>query len=167
MEQENFMNPMEENKLPTSLNVLTILTFIGSGIGLIFSFLGYVNADKNLSEMEKTINNPEMMAKIPDMMKSMFSPEAVELTRQQVLYKFPLLIIGLIGIALCVVGALQMRQRKMQGYYLWLIGEIFPMIGFIIFIGFAAFKGFFAILMICILLLFVILYTMQRKHLTN
>lgn len=167
MEQENFNQTMEVKKLPTGLNVLTILTFIGSAIGLIFSITGYLNAQKNLTEMEKLMNDSEKMAQIPDFMKSMFSPEAVELIRLQVVYKTPLLILGLIGIVLCVMGALQMRKLKMQGYFLWLIGEILPVIGFIIFIGVGSFKGFMGILMICILVLFILLYTLQRKHLKN
>ena len=55
MEQENFMNPMEENKLPTSLNVLTILTFIGSAIGLIFSCYNFFAADKQVANMEDAL----------------------------------------------------------------------------------------------------------------
>ena len=63
---------------------------------------------------------------------------------------------------------MQMRKLKQQGYYLWLIGEILPVIGSVLFLGAAAFAGGFMVYIIYgILVLFIILYTMQRKYLIN
>jgi hypothetical protein len=64
------------------------------------------------------------------------------------------------------MGALQMRKRKMQGYYMWLIGEILPFIGVALFISFKVFSGF-ALIAVMFPVVFIILYTVQRKHLTK
>ncbi len=165
MEQENFMNPTEENKLPRSLNVLTILTFIGSAIGLFSSVSTFFSGQENIAKMEEAYN--KMDSNTPQFVKDMVSPEKIDLMKVMEANKYPMLIFGLLGIVLCLMGALQMRKRKMQGYYLWLIGEIFPVIATGIFVGFGIFSGFMGICMLAILLLFVILYTLQRKHLTN
>ena len=164
MEQENFMNPMEENKLPSALNVLTILTFIGSGIGLISSCYNFFAADKQVANMEDALTK---MDKAPEFMKNMINQETLEMTKTMAANKFPILIFGLVGIILCVMGALQMRKLKMQGYYLWLIGEILPVIASVIFIGVGIFKGIAGIFLVIFLLVFIILYTVQRKHLKD
>ena len=79
--------------------------------------------------------------------------------------KIPLFIFGLVGVLLWVYGALQMRKLKKEGYTLWLIGEILPWIGTIIFLP-VFFKTIFAYFMI-FPVLFIILYTIQRKHLVK
>ncbi|MBS4042476.1 MAG: sulfite exporter TauE/SafE family protein [Chitinophagaceae bacterium] len=165
MEQEHTMNPMEENKLPTTLNVLTILTFIGCAIGLITSVSTFFSGEKNIAKMEEAYN--KMDPNTPQFVKDMVSPEKIELMKLMEANKYPMLIFGLLGVALCLMGALQMRKRKMQGYYLWLIGEILPFITAGIFVGFGMYSGFMGIFGIVVLIIMVLLYTMQRKHLTN
>ena len=165
MEQENFMNPMEENKLPTSLNVLTILTFIGSAIGLYSSLSSFFGGEKNIARMEEAYN--KMDANTPQFVKDMVSPEKIDLMKVMEANKYPMLIFGLVGLVLCIMGALQMRKLKMQGYYLWLIGEILPIIASVIFIGVGIFKGIVGIFLVIFLLVFIILYTVQRKHLKH
>ena len=57
-----------------------------------------------------------------------------------------------------------MRKLQKNGYYMWLIGELLPIVGTLIFIGIGFFTGttgFFLIFP----LLFIILYTTQLKHL--
>lgn len=168
MEQEDdFNQAMEEKKLPTTLNVLTILTFIGSAIGLISSVYQFFGgAEKGVIKIETALSNPNFNS-MPDFVKNMMSPEALELAKAQVANKFPMLLFGLISVVLCVMGAMQMRKLKMQGYYLWLVGEILPVIAVLIFIGTGMFSGLMGYFMIGILLLFILLYTMQRKHLKD
>ena len=80
--------------------------------------------------------------------------------------RIPLLIVGLIGTALCIYGALEMRKQKMQGYYMWLLGEVLPWVGVILFTGTILFKTFIVWFLI-LPIVFIILYTLQRKHLTK
>ena len=147
-----------------SLKTLTVLTFIGSAIGFCGGIWQFIHAEKGVADMEAAMNNPDL----PDFAKKMMTPEALEAAKLQAANKLPLLIIGLLGVILCTVGAMQMRKLKQQGYYLWLIGEILPVIGSVLFLGAAAFSGGFMVYIIYgILVLFIILYTLQRKYLIN
>ena len=162
----NFSMPDDKPKIPSGLNTLTILTFVGSAIGFLFTVYNFFNAKSGVQKMEDAINSPDF-EKMPAFAKKMMSPEALELARKGAENVIPLTLIGLVGIALCVAGALQMRKLKAQGYVLYLIGEILPVISSLIFLGVAAFTGFAGILTICITVLFIILYTAQRKYLIN
>lgn len=162
----SFSMPVEKPKLPSGLNVLTILTFIGCGIGFLSMAYNFVNAKSGLEKMEAAINSPDF-DKMPEFAKKMMSPEALEMARKSYENRIPLTLIALVGIVLCLVGALQMRKLKAQGYMLYVIGEILPLIGYLIFVGVASLTGFMGIISVCIVLLFVILYTAQRKYLVN
>ncbi|WP_290792519.1 hypothetical protein [Flavihumibacter sp. UBA7668] len=160
----NVLNPFEEEKkkLPTMLNVLTILTFIGSAIMLISIpiskfFIGFAKkamedpatmermSDKEIAEMEKGV-------RVFDLMEANATP---------------IWIVTILGAALCVYGAIQMRKLKKDGYFIYLVGEILPIIGFAIILGFSNYftttSSYFSNLGIP--LLFIILYTTQLKHL--
>jgi hypothetical protein len=163
---QNMGMPGDKPAIPSGLNILTILTFIGSGIGLLSSLYNMLNAKKGLDQMEEAINSPNYET-MPAFAKKFLSPEALEIARKSYENRVPITLIGLIGLALCVYGAMQMRKRKMQGYYLYLIGEIIPLIAMLVFIGTGALTGFTGIIVICFTILFVLLYTAQRKHLTN
>ena len=156
----------ETPKLPSGLNTLTILTFIGCGVGFLFTVYNFFNAKSGLEKMEAAINSPDF-EKMPEFAKKMMSPEALEMTRKSYENRIPLTLIALIGIVLCLVGAMQMRKLKAQGYMLYVIGEVLPLVGSAIFLGAAFLTGFGGIITICFVLLFVILYTMQRKYLVN
>jgi hypothetical protein len=163
---QNMGMPDDKPSLPSGLNVLTILTFIGSGLGLLSSLYNFANAKSGLDKMEEAINSPNYES-MPAFAKKFLSPEALETARKSYENRVPLTLIAVIGIALCVYGAMQMRKKKMQGYYLYLIGEIIPLVSTIVFIGMGALTGFMGIIIVCITLLFILLYTVQRKHLTN
>jgi hypothetical protein len=96
MEQENFMNSVEENKLPSTLNVLTILTFIGCAFGLISSIWEFIGVDKRVVELEAMMNDANKMAQMPAIMKGMFSQEMLDLAKLQAANKIPMIIIGII-----------------------------------------------------------------------
>lgn len=153
----------ETKKLPGNLNALTILTFIGCGFAFLIGIWQFINAEKGVTDMEKAMANPDL----PDFAKRMMTPEALENARLMAANKLPMLLLGLIGVGLCLFGAMQMRKLKLQGYYLWLIGEILPVIGTLIFIGTGAFKGWAAAVGYVFFFVFIILYTMQRKYLIN
>jgi hypothetical protein len=156
----------EENNMEVeygSLKTLTVLTFIGSALGYIFSIWGYLKADKNVTDMETAMNQPNL----PDFAKKFLTPEALENARLMAANKLPLLLCNLIATTLCLVGAIQMRKLKQQGYYLWLIGEIFPLIVIAVFVNVASLYSGFAIMTPIFILVFIILYTTQRKYLIN
>ena len=162
----SFSIPTEKPKIPSGLNVLTILTFVGCGLGFLSTIWNFTNAKSGLDKMEAAINSPDY-ENMPALAKKFMSPEALEIARKSYENRIPLTLIGLIGIVLCVYGALQMRKLKMQGYYLWLAGEILPFISSVIFLGIASMSGVMGIIFIGITLLFVLLYSAQRKYLVN
>jgi hypothetical protein len=147
-------------KLSTGLNVLTILTFIGCAYELYNSVNGFFSGKKALAEMEKA---QEKLADAPAWARKFAGPEMMEMMQKGVENKVPILIIGLVSIALCVYGAMEMRKLKKQGYTLWLIGEVLPYVGTAIFVP--AFFGTFLAFFMIIPIIFIILYTVQRKNL--
>ncbi len=153
-------------KLPTGLNVLTILTFIGCAIQLIGSVYGYMTAQKNYEGMDDVIakmNSDSMPAWAKSMMGD---PEHFkELITKSYENRIPLVLLSLVAVALCFYGALQMRKLKKQGYLLYVIGEVLPFLTQALFIGVFVLSGFAMIFGVCIALLFIILYTVQRKKL--
>ena len=165
-EAGSFSPVIETKPLPSGLNVLTILTFIGSAIGLLGTLYNFTNAKKGLDQMEAAINSPEY-ENMPALAKKFMSPEALEVARKSYENRIPLTLVGLVGIALCVYGAVQMRKRRMQGYYLWLTGELLPLLVSVILIGMGALSGITGGIIILFTVVFVLLYTLQRKHLTN
>ncbi len=149
--------------LPGSLNTLTILTFIGCGISLLSVIWGFVGARESYNKIEQ-MQGSDAMEKMPGFLKNMMGPDALELARKSLENRVPMLIIGLVSVALCLYGAIQMRKLQKQGFYLWLTGEVLPIIGTIIFIGFGIFSGF-AMIGLLIPVLFIILYATQLKYL--
>lgn len=152
-------------KLPGSINVLTILTFIGSGIGFIGSLYAYFTADTTLKTMQETINSHKL-DDAPAMLKNMMGPDVLPMYQKMADNKLPILIINLLGIALCVYGAMQMRKLKKQGFPLYVVGELLPFVASIGFIGVMAFKGF-GLLSLIVPIVFILLYAVNRKHLLN
>jgi len=148
------------------LKVLTILTFIGSGIAILSGIYQYISAEKNLAAMQQMANSPDF-DKMPEFAKKFYSPEAIELVRLSAVNKLPLLVVTLIGALLCIIGAIDMRKLKMQGYYTWIIGEIFPVIASIILLGKASITGWGSYFGYGFLALFIILYSSQIKYLTK
>jgi len=162
-EHLNFATDQQKNKLPTGLNVLTILTFIGCAYELYSNVSNYIKGRKAIEEMEKA---QEQLATAPSWAKKMMGPDMMEFITKSFENRIPLLIVGLIGTALCIFGALEMRKQKMQGYYMWLLGEVLPWVGVILFTGTIVFKTFIVWFLI-LPIVFIILYTLQRKHLTK
>lgn len=153
---------------PLFLKVLCILTFIGSGYGLINSAVTYFNADKianmviqvktqmNEDLKRKNARNPEKVNffnKIMANASSMSSPENLRKTS----------IGNCITSLLCLLGALLMWNLRRVGFYIYTLGTLISIIlpfymfgsNFLTNIS-AGFLGFIGIL-------FVIFYAMNLK----
>ncbi|HRE64504.1 MAG TPA: hypothetical protein PKU77_11985 [Ferruginibacter sp.] len=160
--QDEFNAP----KLPSGLNVLTILTFIGCAIQLLGGVFQFMGAQKNYDEREKMLQQVNS-DQLPGWAKAMMPDPAVyeEMVTKSMENKIPIFILTLVATALCFYGALQMRKLKKQGYPMYVIGQVLPFLTSILFLGAFAFKGIGFAIGTGIVLLFILLYTMQRKHL--
>jgi hypothetical protein len=152
-------------KLPSMLNVLTILTYIGCAVGAISAIYSYftISASYKLIEGMNTNGlNSDNKA-----VQSIMS-QSMEMVKKQYDNRLMILLLGLVGMGLCFYGAMQMRNLKKQGYMLYVIGELIPILSFAIFIGFGSlFGGITMMFTVLISAVFIILYTTQRKELVN
>ena len=151
-------------KMPTGLNVLTILTFIGCAIFGLLTLLAPVINKFMLGVMDKAINSGQDIPskKLAEMEKGR---AAIELSNQNMI---PLMVIGMVGIILCFIGALWMRKFKKDGYWMYVAGEVAPVLGGLFIMGTGQYTGVMSVVFgVGIPLIFILLYTMQRKYLTK
>lgn len=143
-----------------TINVLTILTFIGCA----FQLIGVFAAKWLMSFAVKAANDPNLLeAMSPKERQQMQqAKEMVDLYNQ---YQIPLIAMSLVGMVLCFYGALQMRKLKKQGFYAYVVGEWLPIIGSAVLMGFAMqFNGFGSIVFSFVIpALFTTLYALQLK----
>jgi len=144
------------------IKVLTILTFIGCAYVGYNSFQGYFNSEKLLSDMEKGMMKMEDAGQGGMFMNAMKETYQAMKIRDE--NKTLFFIVEMLGIGLCLYGAIMMRQAKALGYYLWMTGEIVPILLTFILIGGPAFNIMFYFGMI-IPFAFIIMYTTQLKKL--
>lgn len=143
------------------LNILTILTFIGCGLGYIFSCWGYFS-----STAEKIAEAQEKRAQLPDNgFAAKMMDDSIRMAQVSYDNKTLLLITNLIFVTLCLIGALQMRKMKKSGYFIYVIGELAPVVLLVGLLG--GFTGFGLWVSVFFALLFVILYGTQLKYLES
>lgn len=155
----------EPRKLPEMLNVLTILTFIGSGLVILINFW-YFSAAKKFYDM--AMANQEHADQVPPFLRSLQGSDPVGVAQRTYDNRVPIVVLSMVACILCIIGAAQMRKLKKAGFYIYLIGEVLPIIGTFIFIGAVAFSGAFQVIgAFLFVTIFIILYATQLKHLRN
>ena len=160
------LNFSEEDKptLGTGLNVLTILTFVGSGIAILFSLAtpAILKFTKGFMEKAATSGQELTSKQVADMEKG---KQAMELALANMI---PLIIVGVLGAILCIVAAVMMRKLKKDGYWLYIAGELLPLITAFVLMGTKQFTGVFSVIYAFgIPALFIVLYTLQKKNLVK
>ena len=162
-QNNDYLNFPDEGKpkLPVGLNILTILTFIGWALGFFGGLWQFFSAEKSYREMEKM---RDKLDELPPMLKKMMGPDAFENARKAMENKVPVLLLTLVGVGLCLYGAIEMRKLKKQGFTIWAIGEFLPIFGMYFFLGSGMFNGF-ALFAYLFPILFLILYAVQKKNL--
>jgi hypothetical protein len=159
----DFLTDEEKGKkLPEMLNVLTILTFVGCGLTAISAVWAYSGAVKTYDDMQRLQSK---MEDAPAIAKSLMGPNVVEMARKSLENRLPIMLLGLVATALCLYGALQMRQKKKAGFTIYTIGELLPLVTSAIFVGLGLISGFSLGFAILFPLVFIILYATQLKHL--
>lgn len=163
--QNTDLFPEQRKELPGMLNVLTILTFIGCGLsylGALWGFYQSTNYERERAAMEELRDSAGDSGFAARMVE-----DSLEILQKSYENRYILLVSGLLFTTLCLIGAIQMRKLKKSGYVLYLIGEITPVIITGALIGFSLVGGLSTIFSAIFAVLFVILYSTQRKHLVN
>ena len=119
------ISPNSQAVRSTFLTVLCVLTFIGSGWGIIGSVRSYAGADTISSVANGAMQNAEdkmdEQGKTPNFVKQLFSSVAVGLTadniRKSAIFK-------LISCLLTLSGAIVMWNLKKAGFYIYILGII-------------------------------------------
>lgn len=152
----------ERKTLPSGLNILTILSFIGCAIQFLGSIWGFYSARTNYEQKDKMMEqlNSE---KAPGWAKSLMPDEETLIKSFE--NRLPILILGMVSVFLCFYGLLQMRKLKKQGYLLYVIGEILPFISMVLFIGTLSVTSLGVVISAAIAVLFIVMYTLYRKNL--
>jgi hypothetical protein len=148
------------DKLPSTLNVLTWLTFIANGLGFLSAFWSFARAQANYDAIAKA---QDSMDRAPDWVKKFAGPHPVETARAMLDNRLPVLIISLLACFLCFYGAFEMRKLKKMGFSLYILGDIVPF-AMGIFIGFDTFNTLTYWFALAFTILFVILYATQLKY---
>lgn len=162
------INEFDKPKLPTGLNVLTILTFIGCAIQLFGTVFGFATAKKNYEEKDKVLQQVSS-GDMPGWAKSMMPDPSKydEMVTKSFENRIPILILGLIAVGLCFYGALQMRKLKKEGFLIYVVGQVVPFISSFAFIGAMMFAGVGFMVGVSITVLFILLYFVHRKYLVH
>ncbi len=148
--------------LPQGLNILTILTIIWCSITGIFTilmpwFLKFMN-----KIMDKAAAGKDLSAKKLEEMEK--SRHAFDLLQANLI---PMLIIGLIGVVLCFVGAIMMRKYKKDGFWIYVVGQVLPFAAGLALLGMSQYTGVKSYIGAAIPFVFIFLYWQQRKYLTK
>jgi ABC-type spermidine/putrescine transport system permease subunit I len=166
MEQQDFLAEMDQNKLPSGLNTLTILTFIGSGFVILFSAITPWVIKLMKGFMEKAMTGDAAANLTPKQIEDMRKGnEMYDLILKNANITIPVTIVCAIA---SIVAAVMMRKRKKDGLTIYIAAEILPVVVSIILLGSAQFNGVMSYVFgLGLPLLFITLYVMQKKHLTK
>lgn len=158
----------EKKPLSTGLNVLTILTIVWCVISFGLIAMNFIGAKSSYEKKEESIARMQDPA-TPKFVRTMMGDPAnlEKMIVKSYENRVPMLLLGVVSLALCLIGAIQMRKLKKQGYLLYVVGELLPFLSMAVFIGLFAMSGIIFIISLAFSLLFILLYTLQKKYLVN
>ncbi len=110
---DQFDDEVKPAKLPVFLKVLCILTFVGSGMGILGALMNLLLK----GFLEKTANQTHGLY-------DAMGVNVEEMLRWQMYSN----IANLLGSLLCLFGALMMWRLKRVGFYLYVPGNLIPLI---------------------------------------
>lgn len=149
-------------QLPTMLNVLTILTYVACA----FSFFGSIYSYFTICKSVETLGSLDTEALGGGLLSKMVSG-SVDLAMKQCDNKMIILIITLVSLLLCFLGALQMRKLRKTGFNVYTVGELLLPVATIFILGSNSIMGAAVVSGLLIPIIFVILYSTQYKYLRD
>lgn len=169
--EEQKTEPMEEKQAenveqqqpakkerPTFLTVLCILSFIGVGFVAISNIVALIGGGVSKAIMESSEEVMEAMETVEEV------PVVGESVTKIVSSASTMAPINIIAALVVLVGVFMMWNLKKTGYYIYIVGEIAPVIALIVLGGLLG--GFMAIFSSFIAILFIVLYGLNVKHMT-
>ncbi len=155
---------IEPRRLPSMLNVLTILTFIGSGFGAIGNAISFLRAQ---SSYDQAVEVQSKLVEGQDLVKKILGGDPVEIARKSLENRVPILLLNLVGYVLCIYGAIVMRDLQKKGYLIYAVGEILPLFVILFFIGSSFLLAITGIMTFIIIVVFLIMYATQLKYMNK
>lgn len=163
-------NPFEEKQMkrPTFLTVLCILTFIGSGWGILselFSLItaGMVNQSVQMEQYTQAMDQLADSGVSSSFISGLLS-SSQEVIQASMMYRTQIAVCGLILSVISLIGALLMFRLKRIGFYFYTAAQVL-MLGITpIFIGFSLITITSLIFSAIFALLFIILYAVNLKY---
>jgi hypothetical protein len=145
--------------VPNGINVLSILSFIGSG----FQILGGIASYLIIPFSAKSVPQTRGLEKAREMKPfSGFLQWSADATIKQYEYRVPILIVTIVTALICIYGVWQMRKLKKSWFTVYTIGELaLPIFTAAVIDVWSSIFGF------VIAILFISLFSVQRKYLTE
>lgn len=146
-------------QMPQAINILSILSFIGSAFQIISGIVSYFILPFSV----KSVGETRALEKTREMKPfSGFLKWSTESTLRQYEYRVPVLIVTIVAALICVWGIWQMRKLKKAGFTIYALGELaFPVFIAVVIDIWSSLFGF------VVAVVFILLYYFQRKHLTE
>ncbi|CAN5330212.1 hypothetical protein BH09BAC5_BH09BAC5_27530 [soil metagenome] len=163
MEQSNA--PVAATR-PTFLTVLCILTWIGCIIALIGNVIAYMAAGAVSAITNAAVDN---MNAVADSLGSSGSADisnlnAVNETASNVMaHASTVALVSIAGAVLCLVGSFMMWGLKKMGFYIYVVGNLVPVITSAVLLGGSAFGGAMAALGMILPVAFIVMYGLNLK----
>ena len=146
---------------PGFLSTLCILSFIGAGISIVFSVIGFLGAQAAQTMMDGVGAMGDAMGATGNTEFDTAMAEAQKLMK----YAYVLLGVGVVCAVLSLVGAIMMWKLKKTGFFIYTFANLVAMILPIVLVGFVG--GGMAYVGPIVTIAFIAMYAMNLKHMTK
>lgn len=163
MENQTLDHQPQAKTMTATINVLSILTFIGCGIAFISAIWSLYSSGKSMEQIALMQEQVDQMGETSETAANIML-QSIEMVKKQYDNRYLLLIVNLLATGLCLFGAIEMRKMRKNGFYLWLTGELLPILITVAIIGFNLMGGIVLGASLLFAGVFIVLYGLQVKH---
>lgn len=153
---------IESKKMTTTINVMTIITFIGCIYSLITA-ISFLNPQLTLEMLLEPIQKSIESAEDYEILINVFLKQ-MDNTRILFENKYLFSITEIIFSACCVYGAVEMRKMNKIGFYAYTTGQIIPLLASLAITGWNIASGTTFIFSVLFSGIFILIYAFQLKH---
>jgi len=164
MEYQMLDDQPKAKTMTATINVLTILTIIGCGIAFISAIWSLYSSGKSMEQITIMQEQADRISESGSETATNMMLQSIEMVKKQYENRYLLLMVNLLATGLCLFGALEMRKMRKNGYYLWLTGELLPILITVAIIGLNMMGGIVLGVYLLFASVFIILYGLQVKH---